>query len=80
MNYGLIELNCCLVVNSSTLTPKTYCNKCTIIKDSFKFPIVNGLQIPSDTDFQIKLMKLYNPPNATDCTQFPHFLNSYFNV
>lgn len=73
INYALLSLNCCLVVNSSSSAPVNYCNNCSIIQDTFKFPILqNGLKIPADTDLQIKLFKLYNPPNATDCTLFAH--------
>jgi hypothetical protein len=72
-NYGLISLNCCIVINSSSLSPYTYCNVCQIMKNTFKFPIIqNGLRIPADSNFTIRIMNLYNPPNATDCTLFPH--------
>lgn len=81
MNYGLLNLNCCLVVNSSTTLPYNYCARCEIIGNSFKFSIgINGIRIPADSDFQVKLSKLYNPPNATDCTIFNHHKLSYFSL
>lgn len=80
-NYGLITLNCCLIVNSSSLLPYKYCNVCQIIKDTFKFPILqNGIKIPADTNFTIRIINLYNPPNVTDCTLFSHHLLSYFSL
>ena len=81
MNYGLLSLNCCLIINSSTPMPYSYCSACEILKDTFKFRILqNGLKIPADTDFKITLNKLYNPPNATDCTTFSHHQLSYFEI
>jgi hypothetical protein len=38
------------------------------------------MQISADSDFQIILRNIYNPPNATDCTLFRHHLLSYFNT
>lgn len=81
LNFALTTLNCCLVVNSSSVTPYQYCNLCGIINDTFKFKIeANGIQIPIDTDFQILLMSIYNPSNATDCASFSQHLLSYFNL
>lgn len=80
-NYALLSLNCCMIVNSSTTVPYSYCNTCQIIKDTFKFPILqNGLKIPNDVDFKITINSLYNPPNQTDCTLFAHHTLSYFKL
>lgn len=59
--------------------PYTYCAVCQIVGENFRFVIAqNGIKIPADTDFKILLVKLYNPPNATDCTVFAHHELSYF--
>lgn len=58
-----------------------YCNSCSIIKDTFKFVITqNGIKIPKDTDFQITMSSLFNPPNETDCSLFRHHLLSYYKL
>jgi hypothetical protein len=81
LNLALTSLNCCLVVNSSTNSPYTSCNLCSIINDTFKFPVLdNGILIPADTDFQILLTNIYNPTNASDCSQFSHHLLSYYGL
>lgn len=70
-----------MVVNSSAVVPYSYCSTCQIIKDTFKFPILqDGIKIPSDVDFKIILKSLYNPPNETDCSLFQHHTLSYFKL
>lgn len=81
LNYALTTLNCCITINSSTNAPLEYCSYCTVIDGVYKFDLPgSGWKIPADVDFVIKLLDIYNPPNATDCTLFAHHLLSYFQI